>query len=55
MPVVVASRQHPFVEWLSLTSFLFAWAAREHQLNLQAMGLAPVGSRERDAHRAGET
>ena len=55
VPVAVTRRQHPFVEWLNVTWFLFGWAAREHHLNLQAMRLAPVDSRGRDAHRPGKT
>jgi len=55
VPVAATRRQHPFVELLNVTWFLFGWAAREHQLNLQAMWLAPVDSRGRDAHRPGRT
>ena len=55
VPVAVSRRQHPFVEWLNVNSFLFSWAAREYQLNLEAMRLAPVDSRERVAHHAART
>jgi hypothetical protein len=47
--IAVTRRRHPFVEWLYLTWFLCGWAAREHHLTLQAMGLVPVESRERGA------
>ena len=55
VPVSVKRRQHPFFEWLNVTWFLFGWAAREHQLNLQAIKLAPLDPRERDAHRTRRT
>lgn len=53
--VCVARRQHPFVEWLNLTSFLCGWATREHVLNLRAMRLVPIDARGRAAQRTGTT
>ena len=55
VPVAITRRQHPFVEWMNVMWFLYGWAAREHHLNLEAMRLAPVESRGRDAHRVATT
>ena len=55
VPVAATRRQHPFVEWLNVTWFLFGWAAREHHLNLQAIKLAPLDPREREPSRAPRT
>ncbi|MEO6896479.1 MAG: hypothetical protein ABI218_07535 [Caldimonas sp.] len=53
--VRTARRQHPFVEWINLTSFLCGWATREHMLNLQAMRLMPIDARGSAAQRTGTT
>jgi hypothetical protein len=55
VPVAITRRQPLFVEWLNAMWFIYGWAAREHYLNVQAMRLAPIEPRWRDAHRVATT